>query len=197
MSACVFLSCILPTDPTHFPLCDSVMDIVSDDALFTVPINVQSSEFAPGEVSLCYEVYGEPNKYFNLISAFCLSVNAHFSRPDPTSPLYIIDEIAVVATNDLGQNVNISVDDQCTMNIGGVETNGITVNGITVDSVEEGVVVIHASNNFCMEQGVLMTLICEKSYAVFAGNTRMDVIRFTVNRGLALNEMAHGLLGEL
>lgn len=113
------------------------------------------------------------------------------------SPLYIIDEIAVVATNDLGQNVNISVDDQCTMTVGGVETNGTTANGITVASVEEGVVVIHVSNDFCGEEGVLMTLNCEKSYAVFYESTRMDVIRFTVNRGHALNETAHGLLGEL
>ena len=49
-------------------------DSVIGDPLFTVPVHTENGE----RRTLCFEVHGESNRTFNLISDTCLNVNAHY-----------------------------------------------------------------------------------------------------------------------
>ena len=87
-----------------------VNDTLTGDPLMTVPIYTGSDVMGSGGwheagmdiVSLCYEVHGEAEKFFNLISDSCVSVNAHYSRAltNPNITLNIVDAIGVLAVSN-------------------------------------------------------------------------------------------------
>ena len=48
--------------------------------MFTVPLSLSEETVKKfGEMSICYDVHGKPNKTFNLLSDICVSVNAFYS----------------------------------------------------------------------------------------------------------------------
>ena len=68
-------------------------DTVIGDPLFTVPLNMENgfdrlpalAKQLDGLPNLCYEIHGEHNQYFSLVSDTCTTVNAHYnasSSPD-------------------------------------------------------------------------------------------------------------------
>ena len=57
-----------------------VNDTVGGGGLMTVSI------FNNPNVSLCYKVHGQANRFFNLISDNCVSVNTHYARVNVNSP---------------------------------------------------------------------------------------------------------------
>jgi len=84
-SFCPSLVASIPiVQPTLTPI--QVNDTVTGNPLMVVPLNVGDStriELGLSEsdrVSLCYEVHGEANQNFNLVSDMCVSVNAHYMR---------------------------------------------------------------------------------------------------------------------
>ena len=181
-----------PVSPSPPP--DSVIDVVSGDPMFTVPINARSGTFTPGSVSLCYEIHGEDGQFFNLISDSCLSVNAHYARPHLSLPVNVMDQIAVVATNNDGENVNISINHQCRAQVNEIDLVYFNSSGIVVLAVGSQVIVT-AGN--CNDEAVVMSVTCERSDIGNGDNTLItDMLRFSVYRGLALRESSHGLLGE-
>ena len=117
-----------PTDP----IIDVVLvnDTLTGDPLMTVPIYTGHDMMGSGGwpeagmdiVSLCYEVHGEAEKHFNLVSDSCVSVNSHYSRAvtNPNITLNIVDAIGVRAVANDGTCVNISV---------GLNGCEVTVNG--------------------------------------------------------------------
>lgn len=59
-----------------------VNDTVTGDPVLTVPVLVSEEQLEmlhAKQVSLCYEVHGESDRWFNLVSDKCSSVNAHYS----------------------------------------------------------------------------------------------------------------------
>ena len=73
----------------------SVVTIIICKIMVVIEIGIDSA-------SLCFEIHGEQDRYFNLVTDKCVSVNAHYFTV--TDYLNGIDIIAVRAVNN---------DDQC------------------------------------------------------------------------------------
>ena len=170
-----------------------VNDSVRGDTVYTVPI--QTGGAKPTE-TLCYEIYGKPNKYFNLVSDKCVNVNAHYAVFDrQPRPLHIVDQIAIRAIDNTDHCINIAVmvDDhgQCKATLEGqeLENNGgikYSQSGITVRSYPRRarVTVPNCDNN-----PLVMWVICEEKYGY-------HMIYFKISRGFNLRPTSHGLIGK-
>ena len=99
----------ISTEPAIFLMVDGTM---GRDPLMIVPI-LTDPDVMEGDVitSLCYQVHGEADKFFNFVSDSCVSVNSHYSRAvtNPNITLNIVDAIGVRAVANDGTCVNISV----------------------------------------------------------------------------------------
>ena len=114
-----------------------VNDTLTGDPLMTVPILTdQNVKEGDDIISLCYEVHGEADKFFNLVSDSCVTVNAHYSKapiPGPGVDLNVVDAIGVRAVPNTGDCLNIRVGLQgCNTTVNGVVINMYRSNGITV-----------------------------------------------------------------
>ena len=164
----------------------------------TVPI---SSVDADNVESLCYEIHGEENAFFNLISDECTSVNSYYQRavaPPSNLNLNVITQIGVRAR---GTNTcwNIQVDlDTCSAMVDGAPpTSGGSFDGITVRSYPSSSRVRISVPN-CADSMLVMWVFCrdgqvEDPTTMEFNNFRF--IRLVVRRGLNLNEQSHGLIG--
>jgi collagen type VI alpha len=171
----------------------TVNDTIVADPVYAVPLKVVDGNIPglSGDVSLCYEIHGSPDTWFNLISDTCLSVNAHYARtmlPDDEVG-HQIDRLGalVVSNADECREIMVSmVERVCSF----------TVNGSSVEMFDEdGVMVTKRRNRVrisapnCDNQMVVIWAVCEK----FAG---MDIMRVVVNRGFNLNPTSHGFIGQ-
>ena len=169
----------------------------------TVPIfvdpDVMEGDIVP---SLCYEVHGEADKFFNFVSDTCVSVNSHYSRAGTNNPnitLNIVDAIGVRAVSNNVTCLNIRVGlDGCEVTINGAAIRGRTYrnDGITI-RVYPNRVRISVPN--CGDMELVMWVFCTSgrtedpyTWEYFS----FDFIRFVVVRGLNLAEESHGLIGE-
>ena len=88
----------------------------------TVPISTTSDAS-----TLCYEVHGEADRFFNLISDNCVAVNAHYARAGTNNPnirLNVIDSVGVRAVSGDESCVNIQVDlEGCSATVDDVSVN--------------------------------------------------------------------------
>ena len=183
----------------------------------TVPLYTDP-DVEPGDrvSSLCYEVHGESNAYFNLISDRCTSVNAYYQDagiPSPNITLNVVTVIgvrAVLGHDGGGGCVNIRVDlDTCSafINDGGVGnayTDVSTLPGHAFD--EDGVHVrpypsshrVRISVPNCSPSRLVMWVFCKTgviSEPSGSASYTISYLRYVVMRGLNLHEQAHGLIG--
>lgn len=189
---------LLSTD-TGIPANDTVIG----DPLMTVPILVQDSVLQmlnATRLSLCYEIHGQADAFFNLVTDECATVNAHYH--DLTSYLNVIDQIGVRAVDNNGMCRNIQVDvNGCAASIDGsplAAGNRFSSGGISVRSYSNRV---RISVPNCAELTLVMWVICEtRTLEDPFGNGVVtgDMIKFVVMRGLNFgHRKAHGLLGKL
>ena len=186
-----------------------VNDSVIGDPLMTVPLLVSNiSVFEDIEVSedevinLCYEIHGQADKYFNLVSDSCVSVNAHYLRAHPLLPYNIMDEITVrsVGLDGICRNIAVSVDG-CQASLDGMLLNGTYSSaGITIKTYPNRVR-ISAPN--CQDMDLVMWVLCEQN--TLRGFPELgepniavpvNMLHFVIARGYNIRETAHGLLGE-
>ena len=194
---CIFL---VPPEPMVDILV--VNDTLTEDPIMTVPI-LTDPDVMEGDVivSLCYEVHGEAEKFFNLVSDSCVSVNAHYSRALTNSDiaLNIVDAIGVLAVSNDGTCVNISVGlEGCEVTVNGAAITDRTYrfNGITI-RVYHNRVRISVPN--CADQDLVMWVFCTSGRAKDPQTREyfdFNFIRFVVMRGFNLAEESHGLIGE-
>ena len=184
------------------PLGLMVNDTLTGDPLMTVPILSDPDVMKDDIVtSLCYEVHGEADKFFNLVSDTCVSVNSHYSKAVTDSQninLNIVDAIGVRAvTRTTSECVNIGVDlDNCRVTVDGAEMSGTyRRDGITVRQFPNRV---RISVPNCENTELVMWVFCTsgrtedpETWVYF----EFDFIRFVVMRGLNLAEESHGLIG--
>jgi hypothetical protein len=180
-----------------------VNDTIIADSLIAVPILVPEQQLAAlnlSKVSLCYEIRGSSEQWFNLVTDECATVNAQYISLTPR--LNIIDEIGVRAVDTNDQCVNILVDvDECTADVNGVSLNLMerySVNGINVRRYNNRV---RISVPNCNELTLVMWVICENRTVdnpdVPGTTVRAEMIKFVVMRGLNFgHRAAHGLLGK-
>ena len=184
-----------------------VNDTVIGDPLMTVPINLIDNSAIPklGEnavLNLCYEVHGDTDTTFNLVSDGCISVNAHYAQVRPTESQNIIDAVYVRAVDNAGTCHNIAV------SLSGCSAS---VNGVGISSVYSrmGVSVRPYSNRVriavpnCAELDLVMWVICQNRtfWSSQTGSNGQEItfnaemIKFVIARGLNLQETSHGILG--
>ena len=184
-----------------------VNDSVIGDPLMTVPVNLLNNSAIPklGEnavLNLCYELHGDADTTFNLVSDGCVSVNAHYAQVRPTESQNIIDAVYVRAVDNNNNCRNIAVSlSGCSASVDGI--------GISSMYSSMGVSVRPYSNRVriavpnCAELDLVMWVICQSrtfwSSQVGSDGREItfnaDMIKFVIARGLNLQETSHGLLG--
>ncbi len=153
------------------------------------------------ELSLCYEIHGEVDAFFNLITDECLSVNAHYVNV--TDDLNVIDSIGIRAVDDANQCSNIDIDlENCTVSINGVQlaADRYDEDGISVRRARRGDRVRVKVPN-CNELPVIMYTVCQRGQMLEDTRTgeivEADMIKFEVVRGLNFGHRhAHGIIGK-
>ena len=178
-----------------------VNDTATGDPLMTVPLNVgNDTRMLLGlneneHVSLCYEVHGEANTNFNLVSDVCVSVNAHYARVRSDVDINIIDRIGIQAVNSASQCHNISTDlNGCRAFVDGVEIAMLYRMGRIYVRKYPTRVRIAVPN--CEDHDLVMWVFCQTG-TFKNGNTTFEapIIRYVIARGLNLAETSHGILG--
>lgn len=160
------------------------------DPLFQVPIYQANDSL--GDISLCFEIHGQSNEVFNLISDTCISVNALYRPMHNPDDGNIIHSIGIRAVDNGGQcvNVTIDIDNQCLPLVESEEFSGITnyyeVDGIVISKHNTRVRVLVPN---CENVQLVMWVECQLEQA-------QEMILFSVTRGLNLHPTSHGLLGE-
>lgn len=195
---------------THFtlvPEVPSVNDTIVGDPLLTVPLSLDTM---PQELNLpsspngnppalCFEIHGESDRYFNLITDCCVSVNAHYVAINDY--FNVMDEIGIRAVDRSGACHNIAVDvDTCSATVDGQKLDGnYRSAGIFVRNQYSNHVRVSVPN--CNSTShLVMYIICQRNLSVedpWGGqNFKASMIKFVIARGINLNENSHGLLGE-
>ena len=179
-------------------------DTLTGDPLMTVPI-FDDPMVMPGDPisSLCYEVHGEANAYFNLISDECTSVNAFYqavSTPSPNIDLNVVTQIGVRAVGDSSTcwNIQVNLDGMCSVSVDGGPVPAVTFDGISVKRyVNSSRVRISVPN--CGDTMLVMWVFCKDGRVedpVTWEFFDISFIRYVVMRGLNLDEKSHGLIGK-
>ena len=188
------------TPPTTSTPPSEVNDTVIGDPLMTVPIRSDATQVGMPTgtpLSLCYEVHGQPDQYFNFVSDSCVSVNAHYTKVHPTLDINVINQIGVHAVDNSNQCHNIQADlSGCRALVDGVEiTVPYRVAGISVRRFPNRVRIAVPN---CENRNLVMWAFCQDASFSVPGVGRMQtqMIRFVISRGFALNESSHGILGK-
>ena len=180
-------------------------DTLTGDPLLTVPILTDQGNGSTAETpSLCYEVHGRANEYFNLISDVCTTVNAYYEKAETNSSnidLNVVTKIGVRAVGNNGSCINIEVDqDTCTPYVNDVmlNTTSFLYEGIRLRwNVNRSRVRISVPN--CADTMLVMWVFCSRGDVedpVTWAYYNIRFIRFVVMRGLNLNDHSHGLIGN-
>ena len=181
---------------SSFPskLVRTVNDTIVADPVYAVPLKIVAGAIpgTNGDVSLCYEIHGDADKWFNLISDTCLSVNARYSEcMFPGGDIgHHIDKLGILAVSSTSQcrEVMVSmVEGVCSATVDGSSTEMLDEDGLVVTK-RRNHVRISAPN--CNNQMVIIWVKCE-NFSTF------DMMRIVVHRGFNLNPTSHGFLGEL
>ena len=178
-------------------------DTLTGDPLITVPIF--SDPMQPGDrvSSLCYEVHGESDSLFNLITDKCTSVNGYYEKAVTSSESMGLNIVSQIGIRAVGESQNSCTDIEVDLEFCVTKVNGInisttfTFDGITVKRYTNSYRVRVSVPN-CADTMLVMWLFCKsRTMPDPAGNTSYSVnfIQFVVMRGLNLNKKSHGLIG--
>ena len=168
----------------------------------TVPILHDPTLASNNEIeSLCYEVHGESDAYFNLISDECTSVNAYYDEvvtPSPSIDLNVMSRIGVRAKgNSRCWNISIDLED-CAATVDGSPLLPGSFDGIAVRAYATSSRVRISVPN-CVDTMLVMWVYCKSGRVKDPDDSdtyyNIEFIRFVVMRGLNLNERSHGLIG--
>ena len=189
------------------PAIHRVNDSVIGDPLMTVPIFLPNTSVVPvlGEndvLSLCYEVHGDSDAIFNLISDGCVSVNAHYALVRPTESQNIINAIYVRAVDSVGICRNIAVRlETCSATVNGFSMSRFSMNDVSVRRYSNRVRIAVPN---CQDLQLVLWVICE-TRTFWSSNLGpqgrevtfdADMIKFVIARGYNLQETSHGILGQ-
>ena len=169
-------------------------DTVIGDPLYEVPLSEIPKDIFPETTSLCYEIHGEADKIFNLVSDGCVQVNAEYSAMDTPENGNIISRIGVAATDTDGDCIEIVVSvDDCVPVVNGNRDTSYNLNGIGASLLTGRTTRARISVPNCNDlrfDNLVFWVVCQD-----IDNQKM--IKFQVLRGEGLQPDAHGLVGML
>ena len=143
---------------------------------------------------LCYEIHGDANQWFNLVTDNCTTVNALYTPLNDI--LNVITKIGVKAVDDDNKCVEIFVNrSQCTVSVNGtdLEMGSYSSGNINVRRYSKRA---RISVPNCNDINLIMWVICEERI-ILSPNVTGEMLKFVVLRGLNYGRRAHGLLGKL
>lgn len=164
-----------------------VTDIVMGDPVFYVPIKLSEFSDLEGLVGLCFQIHGENNSYYNLISTDCVSVNGLWTAV--TKTLNVITEVGVTFSAQ-GMCHTLLIDlDWCSITVD--EDSVITKDGnyrfkdyLVVKRIEDSMVSIHIPH---CDRTIEFLIQCETG-RVFDPDTGMHkeyrMLKFSMTRRL-------------
>ena len=173
--------------------------------MYTVPLYVANKtsirEIGENEsLSLCFEIHGQADALFNLISDACVSVNARYSQVRTDENINIIDRIYVRAADasHICRNIEVSLN-QCSASVDGVSVENYIAEGIIVRRYRNRIRIMVPN---CQDIDLVMWVFCLNNTFWSRTSTKeneitfvAEMLRFVIARGLNLNEHAHGILG--
>ena len=179
---------------------DRVNDTVIGDPLLTVPLLISNLDDlnVHQNISLCYEVHGQSDKYFNFVSDICTSVSAHYLG---VASFNIIDEIGVRAIDNSRncRNILVSKEGGGTVTVDGEVVTRFSEGGISVRKYQHHVRIAVPN---CAHADLVMWVICQNR-TLTDYNDQGDAIRvsvtmmkFVIARGFNLQQSSHGILGR-
>ena len=190
----------------HIPIVPEVPfvnDTIVGDPLLNVPLtntNFDSLDLnvPEGPPSLCFEIHGEANEYFNLVTDDCVTVNARYNALN----VYwnVINRIGVKAVDDEGKCREISVDlEGCAAAVDNVAlTSSYSSAGIFVRPYRRHVRVSVPNCNGSSH--LAMYVFCQQNLTVWDPFTdepfQASMIKYVIAHGINLNENSHGLIGK-
>ena len=147
---------------------------------------------------MCYEVHGQSDTFFNLISDNCVSVNAYYVAAENPQK-NVIKEIGVVATDRANRchyvNVSVTENGTCEAIVDWEElvNSSAVIHGVAVKHRIK-LVRIDAPNCGLGSEYLVMWVHCQK---LMVRTMPQTMIKFTINRGLCQRPSAHGLIGKM
>ena len=147
---------------------------------------------------MCYEVQGQSDTFFNLISDNCVSVNAHYVAAEEPGD-NVIKAIGVVGTDRANSchyvSVSVTENGTCEAMVDGEElvNNSADMYGLVVKHRNK-LVRIDAPNCGLRAEYLVMWVHCQM---LLLRNMPQAMIKFVINRGLCQRPSAHGLIGKL
>lgn len=188
-------------------------DTVVGDPLLTVPLHINNTDVnLPDSISLCYEIHGQDNTYFNLISDECTTVNAHYVAPTGIDFINVMDAISIYATDTEHMCHSIEVTRlNCAVTVDGYSLEVMRSKRQTLfrsSPYKSNGIVIRRYNNRvrltlpnCADTSLVLWIVCESHHVKHPITEtdfgRVDMLKFVVARGLNLKEYSHGLLGKV
>ena len=177
---------------------DRVNDTIIGDPLLTVPLLVSNLDDLGFDqnLSLCYEVHGQSDKYFNLVSDICTSVSAHYLG---VSSFNIIDEIGVRAIDNSRNCRDILVSKEGGVTVDGQVVTRFSESGISVRKYQHHVRIAVPN---CAHVDLVVWIICQNrtltDYSDQGDAIRVSVtmMKFVIARGFNLQQSSHGILGR-
>ena len=169
-------------------------DTIMADPVYTVPLKVvpggNTEEFSAG-ISLCYEIHGSPNTWFNVISDTCTSVNTLYTEALLMNHTgHVITHVAILTEDSTGVCTQLEVtlkNNTCLAEFNGESVvNKRTENGIVLMRTRRG---FRISLPNCANENVVLWITCERQFESYA-------MKVTVSRGLNLNPTSHGFIGK-
>lgn len=160
--------------------------------MYTVPLQL-SAEMAIANpdianLSLCYEIHGSANGFFNLVSDQCVSITAEYQQSINNSRLNIIGKIGVLAVDNNGDCQRITVDGNgCVASVGATAVTQATPYNNSGVKVRRNKRYYRIAVPNCALQDLVVWVICEDQ----------NTLTFIITRGFNLQPTSHGLVGKL
>ena len=165
-----------------------------NDPLYEVPVIHTSLGMNATATSLCFQVHGESEKYYNLISGDCIQVNVLYEAMKNPEDGNFHKEIGILTRNYQNNCTEIKLrSNRCILKTDGTALNfneSYEENGIKIEKVGKRSFEITVPNCKATQGDDLQFRIrCHKSKG-------QKVIRFSVRRGSGIKPGAHGLVGK-
>ena len=177
-----------------------VTDVVSGDPLFAVSISPKPGSSLEPPLALCYQVHGDRDARYNLLSTTRTSVNGLWRAA--TDSLNLLAEVGVRTVSESGEchRVLVGLDD-CKVTVDGEDftSDGLLLNtsngGVLVRRDDDRVVVIRVPGGD--GEGLTLEVECEMR-KVFDGIEEVEIPMLLLKihrRSNPISGIAHGLIG--
>ena len=110
-------------NPILFP---SVSDVVVADPAFYTPIKLSASSSLEGPLALWYQIHGENNTHYNLLTTECTSVNGLWTAVTIVVSMLTQITVSAISTEETCHNIHVDLG-QCAVTID--EESPIPTNG--------------------------------------------------------------------